>query len=281
MQRQQIISVLFLMTTAVYFNACRYSEEYPFDKGLVCLPYTISNEKTVKTIVLTSFGRIVNEVNSEVVFHVLPDKLMNPYISLEGNNDIIKRIECSVSYNNLYNQNELQIRYSKCVIKNKDRRIKINIYGHELFHVRLRHGSFVSSDTIQSNVGYLSIFDDGGVHVDIVCHVPVLNLFLTNPSDYIINGIVDSCSFNFFSAFGAKSPTLPSNLRNLKYKSLRLESNGSPDWDDDPKVKIKVFVGRPQKISYLIIRPYFECYYQGKPEITSLDSPYNPMIWEP
>jgi hypothetical protein len=119
MIQTQFANLLILITLAVSLIACRNvaddsSSENPLD--FVCLPYTVSNEKTKETYFLEPFGRIVSEVNAEIIYHVLPDKLMNPYAVFEGHKDIIDRMECKVNYNSLYNQHDLEIKYSKSLL---------------------------------------------------------------------------------------------------------------------------------------------------------------------
>lgn len=274
-------SLIYFSLVTILLGACRNSVNESNDNlfKLLCIPYTVSNEKTQKTYFLEPFGRIESEVNAEIIYHVLPDKNQGPYITLEGFKDIIDRIEYVVNYNNLYNQHELLIKYSKCMIKSRMRSVKINVYGHELFEAQISRGSFASTDTIRSNVGKLTLLDAGDSYFNIVCNVPILLMDLTSVSYFVLNGIVGSCIFQI-RADGGKSPVNPSNLRNLEYRSLYFRENSGPYWNDIPKI-VNIFAGRPKRITYFVDWPYVKLYYQGNPEIVTFGSRYNPLIWEP
>lgn len=271
--------IVIVYSILVLFSACRNSASVPYDKGLVCLPYSVSREKTIVTNSLEPFGRIVSEVEAEIVYHVLPDKSMSPYITLEGHKDIVDRMEWVVKYNGIFNQHELQIKYSKCMIKSRNRSTVIHIYGHELFQVRASQGSFVSTDTILSNIDQLYLIDAGDVYFDVVCKVPILLIDLTSVSYFVLHGVVDSCIFQI-QPDGGKSPINPSNLRNLDYRSLNFREKSNPYWNDIPNI-VNIFAGRPKRITYSVDRPYVKLFYQGNPEIIAIGSTYDPLIWEP
>lgn len=277
----KIGGLIFFLMLGILLNSCQNSVKQSNDNLLKfrCIPYAISNEKTNQTYLLEAFGRIVSEVNAEIIYHVLPDKSMTPYITLEGHKDIIERMEWVVKYNNLYNQNELQIKYSKCIIKNRNRLVKIQVYGHELFEVKIKGGTFISTDTIRSNVGKLSLYDAGECCFNVVCNVPILLMDLTSVSFFVINGMADSCVF-YIRPDGGKAPGYPSNLRNFQYKSLYFMAIAQPYWRDESNSIIN-FAGRPERITYFVDRPEFKLYYQGNPEIISTGSPYDPLILEP
>lgn len=281
MIQTQFANLLILITLAVSLIACRNSTSRSNDNplDLLCIPYTVSNKKIKDTKYLEYFGRIESEVNAEIIYHVLPDISMSPYMTLEGHKDIIDRIEFVVNYNSLYNQHELLIKYSKCMIKSRMRSVKINVYGHELFEVQISRGSFVSTDTIRSNAGKLALYDAGDCYFNIVCNVPILLMDLTSVSYFVLNGIVDSCAFQI-RANGGKSPVNPSNLRNLEYRSLYFRENSGPYWNDLPKIT-NIFGGKPKRITYFVDWPYVKLYYQGNPEIIAIGSTYDPLIWEP
>lgn len=104
MHQKYGISLLVYFLLGILVSSCRNSARAPYDKGLVCLPYSVSREKTIVTNSLEPFGRIVSEVEAEIVYHVLPYKYMSPYITLEGHIDIVDRMEWLVKYNGIFNQ---------------------------------------------------------------------------------------------------------------------------------------------------------------------------------
>jgi hypothetical protein len=271
------LNLLILFISTILFSACK--NKYNDNKlSLPCLPYSISNKKSSKTITLENFGRLESKVHADIVYHRLPNPTDKPYLVIEGHSDIINRISCETKYSNSANQNDLIIYYSKCIRVN--RVVKIHLYCKELFVVSIYDGTFLTEDTLYSNVGWLSFATKVKGHVEAICNVNTLNI-IQREGQFTLHGVVQICSLTVqgtgerFSA-----PIHPTNLRNLDYQVLELYVESGNDYIDGNK-RTPIYVGSPDTIYYNIQDNKQYIYYQGNPVLISKNSPNFTLTHEP
>lgn len=260
--------------------SCRHKHDAPYDRKIICLPYTVSNKIAEKTWTFESFGRVVSGLDAHIVFHVLSDKSEKPKVILKGNSDIIDRVECKIENNSFYNQNELRLQYKKCMIQGKTPSLLVHIYGHELFSIQTLCGSFISEDTLTSNTGTLTIGSGSTqeTHFDITTRCSILTASIFGPISYHFKGEVDSLSLDA-SSYGQNPPNVASDIRGLKYRVLDFAVHENSHWKSKKLFEIRA--GKPDSIYYKMNTPQIRIYYQGTPTFISRNSTYNPFVWEP
>jgi hypothetical protein len=79
------------------FSACIFHNDYS-DGLKLCLPYTVSSNKSIVSYNLTNFSRLNSKVDAEIIYHSLPNSSDLPYLTIEGNSDIIDRISFNVRW---------------------------------------------------------------------------------------------------------------------------------------------------------------------------------------
>lgn len=242
-----------------------------FSQGTICLPYRVSNKKTSKTIFVNSFTAIYSAIDANITFHVLKDSNEASYVILEGNEDIINRINCSTAKDYWYEEYTLNITYEKCIRESRLRTIDIDIYGHTLYEIMTRSRQFICTDTLRSHVGSLRLYQLYSGIFQITCNIPTImakpNHDYNIHGNFILSGYADSCDINLGP--GLNAPII--NLRNLNYNSLKFVTQGC---------QYDAYVGRPKKIYYTIDAHCARLFYQGDPELISVFSKYDNVVRE-
>jgi hypothetical protein len=194
---------------------------------------------------------------------------MESYITIEGPENFVDRINCTSIYDSYYNQNEISLSYKRCVTKNKNPKLIVHIYAHEIFQVNIFNGSFISKDTIRSDDGFIdfSLFESNSM--DIVCNVPIINIFIPSSAHFICHGIADSTYINIYSADVNKMTELL-NLEGLKYRSLYYYVHTEQSFVGPAAI----YAGCPNTIYYDIHMRNFNLYYQGDPVLIDKGSPF-------
>jgi hypothetical protein len=194
---------------------------------------------------------------------------MESYITIEGPENFVDRINCTSIYDSYYNQNEISLSYKRCVTRTRNPKLNIHIYGHEIFKINAFNGSFVSKDTIRSYDGFIdfNLFESSSV--DIVCNVPILFIYIPSSAYFRCHGIADSTYINIYSADVEKKAELL-NLEGLKYRSLYYYVHTEQSFVGPAAI----YAGRPDTIYYDIHMRNFNLYYQGDPVLIDKGSPF-------
>lgn len=108
----------------------------------MCFPYGVSDKIVTRTEYPKEFGMINVRINADIEYHVLPEASMQPYVTIEGPENFVKRVDCTLNYNSHFNRNNLNLSYERCVTRKRNPKLNIHIYGHELFHVSTYNGNF-------------------------------------------------------------------------------------------------------------------------------------------
>jgi hypothetical protein len=235
----------------------------------ICFPYRISDKIVTRTEYPTEFGMIRSSINADIEYHVLSDASMHPYITIQGPENFVDRINCTSIYDSRYDRNEISLTYDRCMTRKRNPRLNIHIYGHKLFQIIMMNSNFVSRDTIQSNDGFLKCFLYNAASMEITCNVPNLSMLIYNHNYFICHGIVDYCKLDMFSA-AEDNENVSVNLESLKYRSLYYLVEPAVS----SKKPAKLYVGRPDTIYYQINSPDFNLYYQGDPVLIDKGSPF-------
>jgi hypothetical protein len=248
---------IFFMFLFLLISSCKDRSNYPYSR---CFPYKVSDKIIIRTEYLKEFGMIYCEINADVEYHVLPDAGMQSYITIEGPENFVNKINCTSVYDSRYNQNEINISYDRCVSRKRNPKIKVHIYGHELFQIYTFLGNFVSRDTLRSNDGYINFRLTRNTSIDIICDVPNLIAFLPSSASFRCQGKSDSC-FLYVSSHWGKSLSQPISLEGLFYRSLNYRVQSG----ENSSNLTNIFIGRPDTIYYRIDERNFNTYYQGDP----------------
>ena len=226
----------------------------------MCFPYGVSDKIVTRTEYPKEFGMINVRINADIEYHVLPDASMQPYVTIEGPENFVKRVDCTLNYNSHFNRNNLNLSYDRCVTRKRNPKLNIHIYGHELFQVSTYNGNFFSRDTIRSKDGFLlcELFETSSM--EIVCNVPVLNLYISHSSNFISYGLSDSVLLTMITSEGNKY-SKSVNLENFKYGCLYFHVPP----DGITHTPTPAYAGRPDTIYYNIHTHNFNLYYQGDP----------------
>lgn len=235
----------------------------------ICFPYRVSDNIVTRTEYPKEFGMITSYLNADIEYHVLTDASMKPYITIQGPENFVDRINCSLIYDSRYDRNEIRLTYDRCMTRKRNPKLNIHIYGHKLFQIIMMNSTFISSDTIKSDDGFLKCFLYNAASMEIVCNVPNLSMLIYNHNYFICHGIVDYCKLDMFSA-AEDNKNISVNLENLEYQSLYylVEPAASS------KKLFKLYAGQPDTIYYQINSPNFNLYYQGDPLLIDKGSPY-------
>lgn len=241
----------------LFISSCKDRSNYPYSR---CFPYKVSDKIIIRTEYLKEFGMIYCEINADVEYHVLPDAGMQSYITIEGPENFVNKINCTSVYDSRYNQNEINLSYDRCVSERRNPKIKVHIYGHGLFQIYNRLGNFVSKDTLRSIDGYISFSLSNNTSIDVICDVPILIAFLPSSASFRCRGKSDSC-FLYISSHRDKNLGQPISLEGLIYRSL----NYRVRYDESISDLTNIYIGRPDTIYYNIHARNFNTYYQGDP----------------
>lgn len=242
------------------------NKDYPYSR---CFPYKVSDRIVNRTEYSQNFDMITCIVNADVEYHVLPDEGMQSYITIEGPDNIVKKVGCTTSYNSYYNMMELNLSYDRCVSRKRNPKLKVHIFGHKLSRINTTIGNFISKDTLQSKEGVLSFLMSKNSSIDIVLDARLLNVFLPNSAVFKCHGKADSCQLVIWSLGGIiSSPAV--DIDELLYNMLDYDVQ-SGEYESH---LTNIYIGRPDTIYYRINEPNFNTYYQGDPVLIDRGSRY-------
>jgi hypothetical protein len=228
-----------------------------FSERDLCL-YKISKDRSTKRIYTGLFKRISIGERADVYYFPLSHAYSEPYVDIEGNTSVVKRIECY-----FIRDRELIIG-RKCSLKNSAERVKIRIYGHSLDDISIgSQVNFLSEDTIRSLSGTLALnatYSEGGEQsCQFICSVR--NLIISGSHSHgtlKISGRSDTTSVDLYG----NGQNMSVDLRELNYSVLNFTTSNCNE--ENPVNYAISYAGSPQKINF-VMDHCRELRYRGTP----------------